>query len=356
VRDDFPLWSGRYDRELTDIFAIQDEISRGIANNLRLKLGRGRRRYETNLEAYEIYLRGRALENQTGLSGLLAGIRAFEQAIAKDPSLAPAYAGLANAHTWQSGFDRFDQAERAEQMSKLRAAAEKAIQLDPLLAEAHGALGNMYARNAQWQLSEKSFRLAVELGPSDSLTHLDFAMNVLYPLGRIEEALAEARLAEKSDPLSRHVQSMLRDVLAVAGREEELEIRCRKQPADEQEKSGCLARVLSRHGKFDEALRIEEATWRDRLSEPGASSLGVAYAKADRRQDAERVAAVVPRPLAQAAILAALGDKERTIDALERMAPLGPIRVGRTLLSHTFAFVRGDPRVKALRKKVGLPE
>ena len=64
VRDDFPLWSGRFDRELTDVFAIQDEISLGIVNNLRLKLGRGRRRYETSVEAYDLYLRARALPDQ----------------------------------------------------------------------------------------------------------------------------------------------------------------------------------------------------------------------------------------------------------------------------------------------------
>jgi adenylate cyclase len=69
VRDDFPLWSGRYDRELTDIFAIQDEISRGIVNSLRLKLGRGRRRYETSAEAYDLYLRSRALQTRLGPSG-----------------------------------------------------------------------------------------------------------------------------------------------------------------------------------------------------------------------------------------------------------------------------------------------
>ena len=70
VRDDFPLWSHRFDLELTDVFAIQDEIARGIVNSLRLKLGRGRRRYETNVEAYDLYLRARALELQHGFTSL----------------------------------------------------------------------------------------------------------------------------------------------------------------------------------------------------------------------------------------------------------------------------------------------
>ena len=164
VRDDFPLWSGRYDRELTDVFAIQDEISRGIVNSLRLKLGRGRRRYETSVEAYDLYLRARSFEMLPALSGIDRSLGPFEQAIAKDPSFAPAYAGLAAAHAARSGFD--DPVDRASEMSKGWAAAEKAIQLDPLLAEAHDALGMMRARDAQWEQSEKSFRRAIELAPA----------------------------------------------------------------------------------------------------------------------------------------------------------------------------------------------
>ena len=97
VRDDVPLWSGKYDRELTDVFAIQEEISRGIVNSLRLKLGRGRRRYETSTEAYDLYLRARAL------SWRHESIGVFEKAIATDPAFAPAYAGLAAAYAFDSG-------------------------------------------------------------------------------------------------------------------------------------------------------------------------------------------------------------------------------------------------------------
>jgi serine/threonine-protein kinase len=146
VRDDFPVWSGKFDRELTDIFAVQEEISRGIVNSLRLKFGGGRRRYETSVEAYDLYLRARALEIQNGLSGWNQSIGPFEDAIAKDPLFAPAYAGLAAAHAARSGQFEFD---RADEISKMRAAAERAIQLDPLLAEAHDARGLVYARDAK---------------------------------------------------------------------------------------------------------------------------------------------------------------------------------------------------------------
>jgi len=106
VRDDFALWSAKYDRELTDVFAIQDEISRGIVNRLRLKLGRGRRRYETSVEAYDFYLRARSF----GIFNLRPAMQAVHEAIVKDPSFAPAYAGIASARAYRSGFDKFDPA------------------------------------------------------------------------------------------------------------------------------------------------------------------------------------------------------------------------------------------------------
>jgi adenylate cyclase len=104
VRDDFPTWSGQFDKELTDVFAVQNEISVGIVNNLRLKLGRGRRRYETSVEAYDLYLRARALPDQRSQqeAGEAAGI--YQQVIAKDPRFAPAYAGLASAYAASPSF------------------------------------------------------------------------------------------------------------------------------------------------------------------------------------------------------------------------------------------------------------
>ena len=355
VRDDFTLWSGKYDRELTHIFAIQDEISRGIVNSLRLKLGRGRRRYETSADAYDLYLRARAFEMLPALTGIERSLGPFEQAIANDPSFAPAYAGLAAAHAARSGFD--DPVDRAVEISKGWAAAQKAIQLDPLLAEAHDALGMMQAREAQWEQAERSFRRAIELASGDPLWHRHLAQFLLMPLGRIDQALRQLRTAENADPLSPGMHSTLRSALMSAGRVDEAEAQCNKTPANEQHRSGCLAEALLRHGKTDEGIRILEARWSGRLLEPGAASLGVAYAKAGRRDDAERVAAIVPRPLAKAAIFAALGDKDRTFEALDRVVPLGPVRMGRdVLISPRFALLRGDRRLTALRKKVGLPE
>jgi TolB-like protein/Tfp pilus assembly protein PilF len=347
VRDDFTLWSGKFDRELTDVFAVQEEISRGIVNSLRLKLGRGRRRYETNTEAYDLYLRARAL-------GFRESIVAFEEAIAKDPSFAPAYAGLAATYAYRTGTNLFD---RADELAKMRSSAEKALELDPLLAEAHAALGTAYARDGQWVQSEKGFHRAIELDPNSSRAHQDFAMYLLFPLGRIEEAVHEVRLAEKADPLSPGIQRSLGFVLIAAGRFDEATAHCRR--LTEPGKSECLGRAMLGQGKTAEAVELLAATVSRGVlpGDPIRGYLGYAYARAGRHDEAEKIAAAdALTPFHQAVTFSGLGDKDRTFEALGRMTVQGPVRIGRALMLPELAALRGDPRVKALRKKVGLPE
>jgi adenylate cyclase len=178
------FWSRKFDREVTDNVAIQDEIARGIVNSLRLKLGRGRRRYETSAEAYDLYLRARALEFQRTGVGLLQGIGLLEQAVAEDPAFAPAQAGLAWAYALRSGRDEAE--NRPDDLPTMRAAMEKVLELDPLLPEAYAALGVAYAREGQWDPAEKSFRRALEIDPNNSTTYGLYAMHLLLPLGRVE--------------------------------------------------------------------------------------------------------------------------------------------------------------------------
>jgi tetratricopeptide (TPR) repeat protein len=325
---------------LTEIFAVQDDISVGIVNNLRLKLGRGRRRYETSAEAYDLYLRARALP-QRNRPDARAIFGLYHQVIAKDASFAPAYAGLAAAYAASSFQGFFD---HTDELAQMRAAAEKAIRLDPLLGEAHQALGMVYARDGQWAHSEKSFRRAIELEPSNSLAYSDLTIVLLLPLGRIEEGVHEMQIAEKIDPLSPHVQSRLAWVLLSAGRYEEAAGHCQKAAATQ-----CLGRARLGQGRINEAIQI--------LATVSTQYLGYAYGRAGRREDAEKLAAAAaPNAFTQALTFAGLGDKDRTLEALDRLASLGAVRVGRALNSPEFALLRGDPRVKTLRKKVSLPD
>jgi len=353
VRDDFPLWSGSYDRQLADIFAIQDEISRGIVNSLRLKLGRGQRRYQTSPEAYDLYLRARAPWVRNGWSVLSGTVDSFEAVIAKDPSFAPAYADLAAAHVMRSGQFRFD---IASELPKMRAAARKAIELDPLLAEAQDALALAYSRDAQWEQAEKSFRRAIELDPNCAMYYGHFAMYLLLPLGRIEEAVRQLRLAEQADPLSYEVHFDASYVLFAAGRYNEASRHCDKLPPDARDKSWCLGRLRLEQGRIDESIQIlESAFHRDGFRDMVVGDLGLVYARAGRRQEAEKLASAgAVDPITRARIFAGLGDADRTFEALDRGTVAGPFRIGRAIVFPEFAFLRGDPRLKALRHKVGL--
>jgi tetratricopeptide (TPR) repeat protein len=280
-------------------------------------------------------------------------IDAFEQAIAKDPSFAPAYAGLAAAHAYRSGLFSRDPGDEAP---KMRTAAEKAIQLDPLLAEAHDALGMAYAREAKWRDSETSFRRAIELDPNASETHHHFAIYLLWPLSRTAEALKHLRLAAKADPLSPSIQALLCYVLPSAGRYDEAAAHCEKLPADFPLRSAYLGRARVLQGRTADAILILEPAFQKGVT-PGSevrAFLGLAYARNGRRAEAEKIA-IGTNPFNQAVIFAGLGDKERALEAMERSTAAGPFRVGRQLTWPELAFIRDDPRMKALRIRLGLP-
>jgi TolB-like protein/Flp pilus assembly protein TadD len=350
VRDDVPLWSGVFERELTDVFAIQDEISRSIVNRLRLHLGRGRRRYETSVEAYDFYLQGRALALRRGIRGVVQSIGSFEHAVSKDASFAPAYAGLGAAYAVRS--IQFPEDHPADELEKMRAAADKAVQLDPLLAEAHEALALAYARDSRWGEAEQSFRHAIELDPNRSSTYVDFAQWLLRVLGRNDEALGQLRKAQKTDPLAPDVHFVLAATLTSTGRYEQAAAECLKMPVEDSLAKMCLARTKLGQGRMDEAIQLL-------MNDPNPQSLGLlgyAYARAGRRDEAEQLAGHAASANEQVLIFAGLGDEDRTLEALHRMAALGAQRVGTYLNYPELASLRGKPRLRAFRASVGLPD
>jgi tetratricopeptide (TPR) repeat protein len=216
----------------------------------------------------------------------------------------------------------------------------------------------VFARKAQWQQSEKSFRRALELDPNDSVLYDNFALSLLFPMGRIPEAVRQLRIALRNDPLAPRVRFILANALMAAGRFDEAAAYSLSLPSDFPGRNQWLGRARLGQGRIQEAIHIFEQPARDRsdFGDPTLGYLGNAYARAGRREDAENLAAKTSEPYNQAMIFAGLGDKDRTLRALERMATLGPVRLGRDLYYPEFNLVRGDPRVKALRAKVGLPQ
>ena len=352
VADDVPIWSARFDRELKDIFAIQDEISRSVVNELRLNLGRGQRRYNTDLETYDVYLKALATADRPGWYSdqIRKSIELFQQVIDKDPSFAPAYAGLAKCYAYMSVYP---QSAPPDAVAKMRAASEKALQLDPLLAEAHDTLGLVYSRELAWQDAEKALRRAIDLNPNLSRPHVDLGLWVLLPLGRIDEGAKEVQKAVQLDPLSTDVRNVWTHFLLIQHRYDAALENSRhvlsdnpKEPFAEQ----LYARALVHQGKLAEGIARLEA-----LGPGSILYLGYAYAKAGRREDAEKLASDSTLPNRQAIIYAGLGDKDRTLAALEKMALINDPRVDAYPYHVEFVFLRGDPRLNELRRKRHLP-
>lgn len=203
VADGYHLWSETYERELKDVFTVQDEISRAIVTTLQLKLS-GRERPATssseNVEAYELYLQGRYHWSRWRTEGAEQAIHYFEAAIQKDPSYAPAYAGVAYSYCWL-GF--FGALPPNQAMPKAKQAAEKALSLDDSLAAAHTALAYVNALyDFDWAAAERGFKRAMELNTGDSDAHFGYSIAFLTPQGRREEAVHEMEIARDLDPLS----------------------------------------------------------------------------------------------------------------------------------------------------------
>jgi len=205
VTDGFQLWSEKYDRELDDVFAIQDGIAAAIVKKLQMKLTGAQetelvKRYTKNLDAYNLYLQARFHLNKRTEEGLKKGVAYCEQAIALDPEYALAYAGLADGFALL-GFQGFLPPNGA--MPQAKAAAEKALAIDEALAEAHTSLGCIRAiYEWNWRESEKEFKRALELEPNDGAAHYWHALWYLLPTGQFDKCLAEIQKALELDPLA----------------------------------------------------------------------------------------------------------------------------------------------------------
>jgi serine/threonine-protein kinase len=204
TRDDRVLWSETYDRELRDLFAIQERIARDIVSALSVRLTRNGmpqrlvERGTDDIEAYQLYLKGRFLYNTRNHEGLLRARAYFEQAIRRDTSYARPYAGIANVYNNLAvfGYERPDVA-----FPKARAAAERALALDSTLAEAHAALAQQrFVYEWNWDAAESAFEHAIALDPGFQGTRNLYSM-YLHVTGRHEAALAQLRIARELDPL-----------------------------------------------------------------------------------------------------------------------------------------------------------
>lgn len=204
VRGESHLWAQNYDRDLSGIVALQDDVASAVARQIRQTLSptvqaaAGRRR-TTNPEAYDAYLRGRFHWNKRNLDDLRKGLEYFESALQKDPNYALAHAGIADTYNVATNHGYLDPAIA---FPRARAAAQKALELDDSLAEAHAALAfSIFHHDYDWSGAEREYRRAIALNPSYTFARQWYG-RFLTAMGRFEEARAEAQAARELDPLS----------------------------------------------------------------------------------------------------------------------------------------------------------
>jgi serine/threonine protein kinase/Tfp pilus assembly protein PilF len=213
------LWGGQYNRKLADVFAVQEEISKEISEKLRLKLtGEDQKRLTKldpeNIEAYQLYLKGRYYWNKRTVDGFHSGITYFQQAIEKDPNYALAYAGLADCY---NHLGVYGHVPPRETYPRRKAAATKALELDEKLAEPHASLAvDKLLYDWDWSGARREFERALELNPNYAIAH-DWYAQYYFAMGRLDDGAREIKRALELDPLSLIINVELGRVLLYQG-------------------------------------------------------------------------------------------------------------------------------------------
>lgn len=369
VRGDsgYTLWSNTYDRELRDIFAVQEEIGRAIVGALELRLGSGAapRRppgSTTDLATYDLYLWGRYYFNARTESALRTAIGYFQRAVARDSSYAPAYAGLAASYNLLGAI--IDPPTPSTLRGK--AAAVKALDLDPNLGEAHAALAyDLFMYDGDWPGAERHFRRAIELNPSDATAHHWYSI-YLSLTGRHEEALAEIDRALELDPVSLFLRMTLGVRLLMARRYAEAAEHLRavidRDPQDGLAR-GWLGMVYIQQGRAAEAVAELRGAAGLPSRQPWAQeALACAYAAAGRRAEALAIlrtsASGAGRRYVQPSWLAraytALGERDQAFRWLERAYDEHDGWLPWIKVDPAFDGLRSDPRFDRLLQRTGL--
>jgi TolB-like protein/Tfp pilus assembly protein PilF len=364
---DAHLWADTYDRKLTDIFAVETEIAKTIADTLQAKLSGSEKTAisktpTTNPEAYELYLKGRFFWDKRTGADLQTAIQYFNQAITKDPGYARAYAGLADAYALLTAYGA---SSIADSFPQAKAAARKALELDGSLAEAHTSLGQVLLfYDLDFQAAANEFERAIALNPNYATAHHWYGNGPPTVVGDFDTAIAELKRAQQLDPLSLIINADLAVTFFLARHYDEAITQLRKTIEMDPHfyyAHWNLGQALELKGQLREAL-AEYKKAAELNDDPFVIGLlARAYAKLGRRDEAlkrleELQQAATRRYVPNytfALVYAALGDNAKAMDCLERAYRdhAGPevvlIKVDPMLDS-----LRGDPRFEALADKI----
>src|SRR5215471_7503980 len=367
--NDAHLWAETYDRKLIDIFSVESEIAKAIADTLQAKLtGSEETAIATkpteNPEAYELYLKGRFFWNKRSGVDLRKAIEYFQQAIARDPNYALAYASLADSYLL---LPNYGNASTLESIPPARAALKKALALDDSLAEAHASSGLLDQIELHLEQGNSELERAIQLKPNYATAHHWLMLGYLM-LGHFDPAIAEGKRALELDPLSLIINADFAWTYFCARRFDDAEAQARKTLEIDPQfflAHYYLGGVLQFKGHLAGAISEFQRSF-DLNGDPySLGMLGQAYARSGQKDEAQKVLVRLNdlaksryvAPYALALVYLGLGEKERALDELERGYQRGETNYLFVIKVDPFMDdLRGNPRFEALVQKVVAPK
>src|SRR3984893_5360809 len=365
---DAHVWADTYDRKLTDIFAVESEIAKTIAETLQERLTGSEissiaKTPTVNPEAYELYLKGKFFaEKRTG-ADLRKSIEYYDQAIAKDPGYPLAYVGLADSHLLLPAYGDIS---TKEEVSLARAALKKALALDDSLAQAHASSGLLATLELDLNRAITELERAIQLNPNYATAHHWIALP-LMAIGQSDRAIVEGKRAIELDPLSLICNADLAWVYFNARRYDETEAQARKTLEMDQRfyvAHYYLGEALQFKGKLTDAAAEYQKSFESNNDPFSLAMLGQPFARQGKTDEARKILARLREqaksqyvsPYAFSVVLTALGDKAHAIDELEHGYDDTGFYISLIKVDPLFDSLRGDPRFEARVQKVVSPK
>jgi DNA-binding winged helix-turn-helix (wHTH) protein/TolB-like protein/Tfp pilus assembly protein PilF len=370
VQDGSVLWANQCEEDkCRDIFALQDSISERVASSLASELTREERKllakhYTYNIEAYQLYLRGRYFWNRRTEEGFKKALDYFQQAIQVDSNYALAHAGLADCYI---GLSFYSHLPPHQAMPQAKSEAIKALEIDSSLAEAHTSLAHVRTNYEwDWSAAESEFKQAIQLAPDYATAHQWYAIHCLTPLGRLDVAKREIKLAQEQEPLSLVMNSFLASMLYYS-REYNQAIEQANKTLELDPSFGVghwhLGLAYLQKNRFEDAISQQKQAF---VLSGGSllmkAALGQAYAVANNRAEAVKILDELKAASQQryvpsseiAAIYVGLGEREQAFHWLRKALEERAFHLIYLKVRPEFDPLRSDPRFADLLRRIGL--